>query len=131
MIPDFESYSLALIKDGKIIHSAVGPGIKPLAQCVLGLMGLETGCILHDKVIGLAAARLTVWSGLADEIIAGMMSEPAKDYLDSIGFEYTAMTIVPMILNRDQIGICPMEEIAQSCPTDEEMWEKIRLRLNL
>jgi hypothetical protein len=131
LAPDFSRYSLALIKDGAIIYEATGPGLRPLAECVLKLSDKVEGCILHDKVVGLAAARLAVWSGMVDKIVAGMMSESARTHLMGIEFPFAAMETVPMILNKDQTGMCPMEQIAAENPGDEEMWEKIRERLKL
>jgi len=42
----------------------------------------KSGLILHDKVIGLAAARLIVYSGVIAEIVTRVASLPAKKFLE-------------------------------------------------
>jgi hypothetical protein len=129
--PDFACYSLALIKDETIIYTSDESGLRPLVRCILELAGKVSGCILHDKVIGLAAARLALYSGMIDEIVAGTISEPARARLAAIDFPFTASATVPMILNRDRTGICPMEAIALSTPDDIAMWRKMLEKLGI
>ena len=59
LIPDFTRYSLALLEGEKLIYSACGGGLRPLWDALEKFQG-KSGLILHDKVIGLAAARLIV-----------------------------------------------------------------------
>jgi hypothetical protein len=129
--PDFSQYSLALVHEDKVVFALSGPGIRPLVQCILDNQGKLSDCTLYDKVVGLAAARLAVWSGMISQIHAGLLSETAKTYLDSIGFPHTEDRLVPVILDRTQLGICPMEMIARENPTDAIMWQKIREKLNM
>jgi hypothetical protein len=110
--PDFTKYSLALIKGGEIIYRAEGTGLRPLVECVAKLMGEQAGCILHDKIVGLAAAKLAVHSGIVCGVMADIASKPAMEFLDENDIPITANHIVDNIKGRDGAGVCPMEQKA-------------------
>jgi hypothetical protein len=110
--PDFGKYSLALIRDGEIIFSSEKSGIRPLVECAERFMGKLAGCELHDKVIGLAAARIIAYSGIASNIIAGTASKHAVELLEQEGISTRAGDIVEGILNKDRTAPCPMEKRA-------------------
>jgi len=110
--PDFSQYSLALIKDDKIIFSSDKSGLRPLIECIKKSKGKEANCILFDKVIGLAAARCIIYSGFISNVIAGTASEKAIESLEKNSIKVKAATIVKNICNKDRTGICPMEKKA-------------------
>jgi hypothetical protein len=66
--PDFTKYSLALIQGNKIIYSSQSNGLKPLWDCLENYRQTKDSFILYDKVIGLAAAKLIVYSKIISEI---------------------------------------------------------------
>ena len=66
------------------------------------------GAIIADKVIGkLAGSLLTV--GGVKQIYADVISEYAIPVLEANYVEYEYKTKVPFIVNRDNTGMCPME----------------------
>ncbi|MBD3164264.1 DUF1893 domain-containing protein [Candidatus Woesearchaeota archaeon] len=110
MKPDFEKYSLALIKNNKVVYSSDKPGLRPLVNCIAKNKE-KKDCALHDKVIGLAAAKLVFNSGIAEKIVTSIISKPAFDFLkDKLVVEYDE--IVKNILNTERKVICPMEKKA-------------------
>ena len=76
-MPDFSKYSLALFEGNKLIYSSSDKGLRPLFDCLEKNKG-KSGLILHDKLIGLAAAKLIVYSGVVTEVITNIASIPAK-----------------------------------------------------
>jgi hypothetical protein len=130
---DFTKYSLALYKDSKLIFSSKGTGIRPLVDCIMKLKKESPNikdCILHDKVIGLAAARLIVYSKMISEVHAGTISKDAAVMLEKEYIEVEAEKGVENILSRDRSGPCPMEELARKVPDNKlfflELEDKIK-----
>ncbi len=110
--PDFDRYALALIHEERIVFSSVKAGIEPLADCIAECGGRYRHCILHDRVFGLAAARLIVPTDLIGTLVTRAVSQPAKTYLESKGIEVRAEAVVEAILTRDRSRVCPGEVIA-------------------
>ena len=83
-------------------------GVKPLLQW------LDSGKDFRlfsaaDKVVGNGAAFLYVLLGI-QELHAGVISQSACHTLKQYNIAFTYDTLVPMIRNRTNTGICPMEE---------------------
>jgi len=123
--PDFTKYSLALIQGYKIIFSSQRHGLKPLWDCLQNYRQTKERFILHDKVIGLAAARLVVYSGITAEIQTFLISQPAKKFLDENGVKVEAEKTVANILTQDRRSICPGEIIALDTADPDEFFKKI------
>jgi hypothetical protein len=121
---DFKKYSLALIKDDKIIHSSKAGGLRPLAECVQKFIGKTGGCTLHDKVVGLAAARIIAHSRMIDRVITLAASKPAAQHLREAGIALEAGETVECILNRDRTQTCPMEQKALAAKDDKTFYEE-------
>ena len=120
--PDFTRYSLALVKDEKIIFSSQKSGLRPLVECISKFRGKEGNCTLHDKVIGLAAARLIVYGGFISGVVAGAASKKAKDFLEKEGISIKSKKVVESILNKDKTGICPGEIKAGQVESNEGLF---------
>jgi hypothetical protein len=112
-------HTLELVSGGIVVSSSYDSGLRPLYNCVTKTKGKYPGATLHDKVVGLAAARLVVYSGTIKRVVTPLASQPAVDYLNSKRIEIVAQSIVPNILKKDQSGLCPMEEKALSTTDDE------------
>ena len=104
----FKDYSLVLFKDGKPVFYSKGSGLKPLFECVNDHKGLKN-CLLYDKVIGLAAARLILYSGMISSVMTNVCSIKAEELLAKYSILVKADKMVPNILNSDRTNICPME----------------------
>ena len=128
--PDFTRYSLALLEDEKLIYSACGGGLRPLWDALIKFRG-KSGLILHDKVMGLAAARLIVYSGMIAGIFTEVASRPARQFLQKNSIALTADDVADNILTRDKSAICPGEMIALATDDPDVFLQKIRAMLNL
>ena len=118
-----DNYSLALVKDNNILYSSKGRGLKPLIDCIKEIK--TDNSILYDRVIGLAAARLVVYSSIIVKVVTGLASERAVSYLNEKSILTEAGKIVPCILNRQGTDMCPMEKIAIMVDDDGEFFREI------
>ena len=128
MIPDFTAYCLALADDHGLIHSSRENGLKPLWHALQTFRN-RRGLILYDKVIGLAAARLIVRSGIVASVRTLVASRPAKKYLEENGIPLEAGALTEHILTRDRSAVCPGEQIALAFGDDETFLKKIEAML--
>jgi hypothetical protein len=124
LIPDFTRYSLALLDGERLIYSAEGRGLRPLWEA-LEKFQEKSGLILHDKVMGLAAARLIVHSGIISEIFTMVASLPAKQFLEKNDITLTAFDVTANILTRDKSAVCPGEVIALATSDPDAFLQKI------
>jgi hypothetical protein len=125
LIPDFTKYSLALVQGDKVIYSSDGSGIKPLWDCLEKYRQSKDKFILFDKVIGLAAARLVVYSGIITAIHTRLISQPARKLLQENKVKIEADEIVANILRKDKSAICPGEIIALNTDDQNDFLAKI------
>ena len=123
--PDFIKYSLALVQGDKIIYSSDGLGLKPLWDCLEKYRQSKDKFILFDKVIGLAAARLVVYSGIITAIHTRLISQPAKQLLQENKIKIEADEVVVNILRKDKSAVCPGEIIALSTDDQDTFLAKI------
>ena len=123
--PDFTKYSLALIKDNNIVFSSDKSGLRPLIECIKECKSKFKDCILHDKVVGLAAARLIVYSDMISLVITDIASKPAEELLNKNNVILNAQKIVDNILTKDKSAICQMELKAQLKEDNHEFFLEI------
>ncbi len=128
---DLKDCSLILAKDDNNIFSSSKPGLRPLLECVIQFRSKFRGCTFHDKVVGLAAARLIVFSGLASKVKTPLASRLAQDWLSENGVELEADDLVDNILTKDQSSVCPMESLAISIEDDELFYHELLKKFGL
>jgi hypothetical protein len=122
---EFEKYSLVLLKDDKIIYTSNKPGLRPILTCVKENRLKFENCILYDKVIGLAAARLIVYSDIVSSVITPVISKSAKELLIKNKIEIESGKVVKNILNKEKTKTCPMELKAKRINNDEEFFQEL------
>lgn len=128
LIPDFSKYSLVLVDGDQVIHASRESGLKPLWDA-LETFQTRRGLLLHDKVIGLAAARLIVISGVIASVRTLVASRPAKLHLEQKGILFETADTADHILTRDRSAVCPGEQIALAQTDDEAFVLNIRAML--
>jgi hypothetical protein len=129
LMPDFSKYSLAVYEKNKLIYSSQDKGLRPLFDCLEKLEG-KSGLILHDKIIGMAAAKLIVYSGIIAEIVTTVASIPAKKFLEDNSIIIRAFDVAANIMTKDKSAICPGEVIALNTETPEDFIRKIKTMFN-
>lgn len=100
--------SLVVARDGVIVFKSESHMIAPIKEAIAEKGDILRGAIVADKVVGKAAAKLHAQAGVR-KVVAPVVSDPAKRYLESRGIIVEAGEVVPMILNRERTGQCPMD----------------------
>jgi hypothetical protein len=101
--------SCVVIREGAIIHTADGRGVKPLLELYNNEPEkLKDSCVV-DKIIGKAAAMILILGGSAS-VFGEVMSVSARDYLTKRGIRHNFGRCVDVITARDKTGICPIEK---------------------
>lgn len=106
------NYSFVLIKDGKIIKKSFKRGVIPFMEMIRDNQGLMKGAVIADKVIGKAAALLA-FDNQIKAVYAEVVSDKAKDLLQSHKIKCKYNKCVPYIKNRDNSDKCPMEKLTK------------------
>ncbi len=114
--------SLELLFNNDTAYDSDKPGLRPLFMCITECMGKYKSCTLYDKVVGLAAARLIVYSGMVSVVVTPLASKPAIALLKESMIEIIAEKKVDNILSKDKRSICPME--AKALKMDNEAFFK-------
>ena len=128
--PDFARYSLALIHEERIVFTSEKLGLEPIVECLAACRGRYRDCTLHDRVFGLAAARLAAPAELIKTIVTPVISQPALAFLEAAGIEVRAGKIVEGILTRDRSRVCPGEVIALESKDPALFYERIMALIN-
>jgi hypothetical protein len=108
---DNEQRALVIVKDGKVLFSVDGKGIKPIYTAFNELKDELKGSSVADKVIGKAAAMIYEHAAIK-ELSTKLISENAINVLGNTSIIYEYEKSVPYIKNRDQSGMCPVETLS-------------------
>ena len=125
LTPDFARYSLALFHEGRMVFSSEKGGLRPLVECIRACRGRFTRCELHDRAIGLAAAKLVVSSGMIGRVITRRASARAVAFLQGEDIPMTAGEVIPLILNREKTAPCLMEQKAEATEDPETFYREL------
>lgn len=118
-----ESASCVVMKEGRILRTAYGAGLKPLVA--LYDEGALKDAVVADKIIGKAAAMVLVLGG-ARQVYGETISRTAVEYLKAHGIEASGGRVIDLISNRAGNGICPMERTVMDIEDPAEGLEKLR-----
>ncbi|MBP5658552.1 MAG: DUF1893 domain-containing protein, partial [Paludibacteraceae bacterium] len=83
-------------------------GIQDLLQLISDQPERLNGAVVADKIIGKAAAAIMATGGVR-EVHTNIICTPAKQLFEQQGIRVFATEEVPMIMNRDRSGMCPMD----------------------
>ncbi|MCH5180778.1 MAG: DUF1893 domain-containing protein [Erysipelotrichales bacterium] len=81
-----------------------------------------------DRVIGKAAALLYINLGIKN-IYCELISEKALQVFKNHNINITYDKVVPLILNRDKTGYCPMESLVLTIDDPIEAYEAIKNKI--
>jgi hypothetical protein len=117
---DSEKQSIVIVKEGRVIFSSDGKGIKPLYTALKELKSELRGSSVADKVVGKAAAMICDYAGIK-ELSTKLISENAINALENTYIIYNYEKCVPYIKNRDQSGMCPVETLSLKVNNIDEL----------
>jgi hypothetical protein len=123
--PDFRLYSLAMFCRGQRVFMSREGGLKPLAEWLDIFRGKYRDCLLHDRVVGLAAARLIAYSGEVAAVTTLVASRPARAFLAGAGITLQAEQVVDDLLTPDRREIVPEEALALETPDRRQFLDRI------
>jgi hypothetical protein len=131
-IINYKKYSLAALDSKrKVFFISSEQFLKPLFLCIKEFMGKKRQCILYDRAIGLAAAKLIAYSGMFSEANCAVASEDALAFLKKRGINASAEKVVPAILNRDKTAQCPMELLAEKAKSSRAFYLEMEKRISI
>lgn len=102
-----EDLSCILVGNDRVIKSK-DKGVKPLIDIIKNQEDVK-GYSVADTVVGKAAALLYVYIKVGN-VFGRIMSQDAINVFKENNIEYSYLTLVPYIKNRDKTDMCPMEK---------------------
>lgn len=117
-------YSIVVVKENEIVYKSESKGLQSLISLYKNDKNTLENSSIADKVIGRAAALILVDSNIK-EVYADLISQNAIEILDKSNIPYEYKSQVKEIRNRDNTGMCPMEELSLKCVSTDELLEKI------
>ena len=100
-------------------------GVQDLLELIQNEPNRLKGAVCADKIIGKAAAALMVVGGVK-EVRTNIICEEGKELLEQNGIKIVADEVVPMILNRDCSGQCPIDSKMNEAQTASECVEILK-----
>ncbi len=116
--------SFLIIKDNNLIYQDLGIGVKPIIKVINTNPDLIKDAIIIDKVIGKAAALLLI-KFKAQAVQGLLMSKTAIKMLDKHSLSYQYDKLVPYIANRNNDGLCPLEDSVKDTDDLQQGYDNI------
>ncbi len=123
-----DDVSLVVVKDGLILLSKKGMGIRPLFDGFSELGMNAKGSFIADRVIGKAAAALCIHAGVHG-VYTPVLSKPAAELLKGKGIFCSTDSLVPGILNKERTDFCPLEKITADIDNYRDMVNVVKIFL--
>jgi hypothetical protein len=120
-----EDLSLVIVKKGKVIFETKKQGISGFLQAIEKLDKDLVAVSAADKIVGVAAAMLCVYAGVAS-VFALTISEEGMKVLEDNNIACLFEKKVSNILNRDKKDVCPFEKLAMASGTSDEAYVKLK-----
>lgn len=112
--------TLAISRGGNVIFTSRNRGVLDLYCLLKHRPEILKGACAADKVVGKAAAMLYAASGVQD-VYADSLSRAAAAVLREAGVKVEYRNMIPFVMNRDRTGMCPVERLATSTDTLEQL----------
>ena len=107
-----------LVYNNEVLTTHDNRGIQDLLALVSSQPERLKGAIVADKIIGKAAAALMTSCGVA-EVHTNVICTSAREIFENAGIKIIATKEVPLILNREKSGMCPMDTRLQGIESVE------------
>jgi len=120
-----EKLTLVIVKTGKVIFETHKQGISGFLQAIDEQKKSLVGASAADKIVGVAAATLCVYSGLIS-IFAFTISEAGIRVLEDNNIACGFQIKVTNILNRNKTDVCPFEKMAMTSRSPDNAYVKLK-----
>ncbi len=121
-----EAASCIIIKNNRIVRTEKGRGIAPIISIYES--GILKNAYVVDKIIGKAGAMVLTLGGITG-CYARVMSATAKRWFEEHGVAVNCELITQEIRNRNDTGMCPMEETVQYIDDEKEALSALKKKL--
>ncbi|MGC1121505.1 MAG: DUF1893 domain-containing protein [Candidatus Methanofastidiosia archaeon] len=111
--------AFVMVRNGKVLAQSKEKGVAPFFSAVA--RNKVKGASLADRIIGKAVASLCAYKGIT-AVYTPVVSEPAVSVLEENQISWHAEQVVPMILNREGDGQCPIESIVAATTSPGEAY---------
>ena len=121
--------NLIVYKDDKVIYCSDKRGVSPLID-VIQQVGIDElkDVVTADRIVGKAAVLLNVYMG-SKMAHAMVMSKAAVDTANKFGLEHTTRELVEYIVNRDNTGMCPFEQLVAEMDNPNIAYNAVKKKL--
>jgi len=102
-----QGLSLLVFNNGELTTHA-NRGIQDLLQLISDQPERLKGAVAADKIIGKSAAAIMIVGGVK-QVHTNIICTPARELFEANGVQVFASEEVPMIMNRNRSGMCPMD----------------------
>jgi len=116
--------TLRVYKDSKLLFSSEKNGLMALLEYLDTLAPSYQQVVNYDKVMGNAAALLSVKAGCR-EVYSPLGSQIAVETLEMHGIKHHISELVPYILQANGKDMCPMEKLSLD-KGPEEFYEAVK-----
>ena len=120
--------SLLVVRQGTELYRSYDDGVRPLLELVDWFPGGLAGATVADRVVGACAARIFDYLHV-DHGLGLTGSIAAERILHAAAISYSFRTTVVDILNRDNTGPCPFEQLSILHTNPRDLIPAIRAKL--
>jgi len=120
-----EDLSLVIVKNGQVVFETKKQGVTGFLEAIEKLNQDLVGASIADKIVGVAAAMLCVYSGVSF-VFALTISEGGLRVLENNNIVCLFEKKVSNILNRSKNDVCPFEKVAMDSGSSEEAYVKLK-----
>lgn len=120
-----ENLSLVIVKNGHVIFETKNRGVSGFLQAIEKLNQDLVAASIADKIVGVAVAKLCVYSGVS-AVFALNVSEGGIRMLEDNNIRCIFEKKVSSILNRSKTDVCPFEKLAIASGSSEEAYVKLK-----
>ena len=120
-----EGSSLVIVKKGKVIFETKKQGITGFLEAIETLEEKLVSSSIADKIVGVAAAMLCVYSGISS-VFAITISESGMKLFKKNNIQYEFSKKVKKILNRNKTNVCPFEKLAMNSINPENAYQNLK-----
>jgi len=117
-------HTLRVYADGKAVFSSTKERLFPLIEYLDTAAGQHRDVIIYDKIMGNAAALLSIKAG-AKEVYSPLGSEHAIKTLKRYHIAHQIVKVIPCIMRADGTDMCPMEKLSIG-KTPEEFYQALK-----
>jgi len=120
-----DALGFVIVKSEKVLASSREQGVRPFFDVIVNLEEALSRAAVADRVVGKAIALLSIYAGI-DAVYAHLASKPAMKSLEEASIRVSAKQVVPHILNREGIDLCPFEKLMYNVSDPDEAFSSIK-----